>query len=169
MNFATIRPMFDGHLKQSQVDGLNTILEVAKGLDKTWQAYMLATAFRETAATMEPVRESFWLSENWRMSHLRYYPWYGRGYVQLTWEENYKKADATLGLGGKLLATPDLAMQPDIAAQIMLRGMTEGWFTGRKLSDYLPGDYLHARQIINGMDHAHEIADNAKIFEAALA
>lgn len=55
-------------------------------------AYVIATSYWETNKTMVPVKEAYWLSENWRKDNLRYYPWYGRGYVQLTWEDNYKKA-----------------------------------------------------------------------------
>jgi hypothetical protein len=54
-------------------------------------------------------------------------------------------------------------------------GMSEGWFTGRKMIDFLPGHgsaerfrYIAARRIINGQDHAEEIADMALDFEAAL-
>lgn len=49
--------------------------------------------------------------------------------------------------------------------------MKEGWFTGRKLSDYISGnkkDYVNARRIINGMDKAQKIANEAVIFERAL-
>ncbi len=66
--------------------------------DLRWLAYMLATAFHETASKMEPVREAFWLSEDWRRSHLSYYPYYGRGYVQLTHTANYKKAGDDIGV-----------------------------------------------------------------------
>ena len=56
------------------------------GLLRNQAAYVLATAYWETARTMEPVREAFWMSEEWRRANLRYFPWYGRGFVQLTWE-----------------------------------------------------------------------------------
>ncbi len=47
--------------------------------------------------------------------------------------------------------------------------MREGWFTGRRLADYLPGDHAGARRIVNGTDRAAEIAALARGFEAALA
>ena len=43
--------------------------------------------------------------------------------------------------------------------------MREGWFTGKRLSDYISNediDYLGARAIINGSDRATQIADYAK-------
>jgi predicted chitinase len=93
---------------------------------------------------------------------------YGRGYVQLTWDENYEKADKELRLNGALIADYDKAMEPSIAAAIMVRGMQEGWFTGKKLSNYLPGDYINARRVINGVDKSAMIAGYARAFEKAL-
>ena len=58
----------------------------ARGLLRNQLTYLLATAFWQTARTMQPVDEAFWLSEAWRKKNLRYWPWYGRGHCQLTWE-----------------------------------------------------------------------------------
>lgn len=120
---------------------------------------------------MEPVREAYWLSEDWRKKNLRYYPWYGRGHVQITWQVNYQKADQKLGLGGKLIKNPDLAMQSAISAEVLVLGSKEGWFTGKKLDDFInlqQSDYVNARRIINGTDKAQLVADYAKIWEDAL-
>ena len=172
--FGTVRKRL-GSLRQDQVDGFRTVLAGCEGAPLAHSAYMLATAWHETRATMQPVREAFWLSEEWRRTHLRYYPWYGRGYVQLTWHENYARADRELGLGGELLRQPDKAMEPTIAAAIMRRGMDEGWFTGVRLSAVLPASgvatrqqYMDARTIINGRDKADLIEDYAQDFERAL-
>lgn len=177
--FATVRTKMKG-LKTAQVEGINTVLAACVGAPLAYAAYMLATAWHETAATMLPVREAYWLSEDWRRKNLRYFPWYGRGYVQLTWDFNYRKADAELAEAGliqpgELMANADLAMRPDIAAFIMRRGMDEGWFTGVKLSAVLPKtgvatreQYMNARTIINGRDKADLVEDYAQIFERAL-
>lgn len=141
-------------------------------LARNEMAYVLATALWETAYTMEPVKEAYWLSEDWRRDNLSYYPWYGRGYVQLTWQENYQRADTVLELGGALMADPDLALDPEIAAQVIVKGMYQGWFTGLRLDDYLTADetdYIGARAIVNGTDRAGEIAELAEDYEAALA
>ncbi|WP_157073608.1 carboxypeptidase [Sphingomonas soli] len=174
--FCTVRnPARCGPLKTVQVEGFTEVLQAAEGSPLAHAAYMLATAWHETARTMQPVREAYWLSEDWRKKHLRYWPWYGRGYVQLTWEPNYKRADEKLGLGGRLLADADAAMEPAIAAKIMRRGMEEGWFTGVRLRDVLPSkgvatrkQYMDARTIINGRDKADLIEDYAQWFERAL-
>lgn len=139
------------------------------GLRRNEAAYVLATAFWETAHTMEPVREAFWLSDDWRERNLRYYPWYGRGFVQMTWERNYHRASAELGLD--LTSDPDKVMDPDISAEILVIGARDGWFTGKKLSDYLTpqeSNYRGARRIINGTDKAAAIAEIAREYEAAL-
>jgi putative chitinase len=164
-------------LAQSQVDGFTALLS-AMGTarwPRSWAAYGLATPYWETNKTMQPVREAYWLSEDWRKTHLTYFPHYGRGYVQLTWPKNYEKADHELGLGGTLIANLDLAMRPDIAARILVAGMEQGWFTTKKLADYLPIDgdagfdaFRAARRIINGQDKAGEIAKLAVQFQASL-
>jgi hypothetical protein len=130
--------------------------------DTRWLAYMLATTFHETARTMQPIAE-------YGGTKARYAPYYGRGFVQLTWKENYQKASDLLGID--LVKNPDLAMLPKNAATIMFDGMINGWFTGHKLADYIKGtlcDYVNARRIINGTDRAVEIAGYAVSFQRAL-
>lgn len=172
--YDTVRAKY-GTLKASQVNGFEAVLDATEGQPLSHRAYSLATAWHETNKTMLPVVEAYWLSEGWRKKNLRYYPWHGRGYVQLTWEYNYKLADQKLGLRGSLLAKPDRAMEPAIAAKIMRIGMDEGWFTKIKLSDCLPmkgtatrEQYMRARRIINGTDKADLIEDYAQLFEKAL-
>ena len=95
--------------------------------------------------------------------------YYGRGYVQLTWFDNMEKASKKLG--HDFLHNPDDVMKKEYAIQILLTGMKEGWFTGKKLSDYIyqsKKDYIIARRIINGTDKAKQIANIAIIFEKAL-
>src|SRR6056297_615980 len=115
------------------------------GLTTGKTAYVLATAYWETARTMKPVREAYWMGERWRRDELRYYPWYGRGYVQLTWLRNYQRAERALGVD--LTTDPDAVMQPSVSADILVRGMILGWFTGFTLGDYVNGlsvDYVGA-------------------------
>jgi hypothetical protein len=133
-------------------------------LDDRMFAYCLATAWHETAFTMQPVVE--YGGESYLKSK-PYYPWYGRGYVQLTWQENYQKQDTKLGLGGALLKTPDLALDCVIATKILLLGMADGDFTGRCLGQYFTdelSDFYNARRIVNGTDKANEIAKYGELF-----
>ena len=143
----------------------------AYGLLRNQAAYVLATADHETNGTFLPVREAYWLknAEAWRKRNLRYYPWYGRGFVQLTWEANYLNAGKKIGVD--LIKDPDAAMQPDHAAKILVLGMVEGWFTGKKLSDYITlqtSEFVSARRIINGTDKDDEIASMAMKYDAEL-
>jgi len=126
---------------------------------KTQIAYVLATVEWETNKTFAPVKEAYWLSEDWRRANLRYYPYYGRGYVQLTWKNNYAKYSQILG--EDLTNNPDLALKPEIALFVLVHGFKTGTFTGRKITDYInsgAADFVNARRCINGTDHAHDIA-----------
>lgn len=110
----------------------------------------------------------------------------GKGYEQLTGESNYEKAENELrrqypqliasfetrtGQHFDLTDFPNQAKDREIAFAIMTLGMHQGWFTGKKLSDYITAqktDYKGARRIINGQDRAAEIAGFAREFEKIL-
>lgn len=144
------------------------IIEEAKkkGLLRNELAYVLATAYHETAHTMKPVRE--YGGETY-LKKKSYYPYVGMGYVQLTWEKNYKKASDKLGVD--FVKNPKLLLEARYAVQILIVGMVEGWFTTKKLSDYITlkkSDFVGARRIINGTDRADTIADYAKEYDKLL-
>lgn len=167
--YKAVRPMFHGTLSQKQVDGIEALLAATDGLPITHRAYLIATAKHETADTMQPIAEyGKGKGKPYGKIGRHGQAQYGRGYVQLTWDDNYERADKALGLNGALLKDFNLAMQPIIAAQILVRGCSEGWFTSKKLSDHLPGDYRGARRVVNGLDKADLIAGYAREFEDAL-
>lgn len=153
-------------------------------------AYVLATVRWETMHSFAPIKERRFsrakTPREWERQN-RYWQtgYYGRGYVQITWEDNYKKAGQRLA--GMKFSTngsditvdaatftqnPDYVLHPDAAYAIASRGMREGWFTGKRLSNYIqentPPDYVNARRIINGTDHAQDIAGMASQFELLL-
>lgn len=183
--FASVRKsLFNGAMKESQVDGMTHLLDVWEGCyaekhpDQRFLAYALATTRHETAGTMQPIEE-IGKGRGRAYGHPTG-PWHavydGRGDVQLTWERNYVHASqrlkAELGIEADLDQHPELAMEPDIAAQVMYLGMIEGWFTGKKLGDYFTAhlsDPVHARRIINGLDRAAIIAGYHRAIVAALA
>lgn len=161
--FSAWRSKF-GPLSQGEVEGINALLAEMEGRgwrDQRWWAYVLATAWHETAATMQPIAE-------YGRGKGRAYgaadpvtgqAYYGRGFVQLTWKENYQRLGDELGLD--LVRRPDLAMQAAPAAEIMCLGMADGLFTGKRLSDYFDADTddpINARRIVNGTDKASLIA-----------
>lgn len=94
----------------------------------------------------------------------------GRGLVQLTWKNNYRRAGNALGLD--LVAEPAPALEPSIARQLLFRGMMEGWYTGRRLADFFNAereDWRNARRVINGVDEADRVAGYARLYYAALS
>jgi putative chitinase len=186
---------FPGSLSASQVTGMEAILSACPpDTPLEHLAYGLGTCPIETAWTMLPIREkgsTAYLTRMYDINGARPAKarelgnlkpgdgtlFCGRGYVQLTGRSNYRRATTRLralgflGAGQDLEASPDLAMHPDIAAAILFIGTREGWFTGKKLSDYLgsgKNDWTGARRIINGQDRASEIAQHAQGFAAAL-
>ena len=167
-----------GSLSKEQVDGFNVLIDwfdvQNPRIPNRWHqsdrsfAYCLATAWHETAFTMQPIEEYGGIDY---LSSKPYYPWYGRGYVQLTWEENYRLQDSKLGLRGALMEEPGLALDPVIATKILLMGMADGDFTGKKLGHYFTDDltdWYNARRIVNGTDKASEIAAYAEKFHNAI-
>lgn len=166
------RTLFDGRLTEGQVQGLSAILEEWEthhaAQDDRWLAYMLATTHHETDRKMQPIEEygkgkGRPYGGKVRMDRKPYLDttalFYGRGFVQLTWYENYQKAGKALGVD--LLHQPECCMELKNATKILFAGMIEGWFTGKKLSNYFDGhkeDWINARRIINGLDKANLIA-----------
>ena len=176
--FDTIRPMFGKTMLQSQVAGINALLSATEHLPLEQRAYILATAYHETAKTMQPIVERgarSYFSKYERAKRLGNtepgdgFKYRGRGYVQITGRRNYALASVRLGVD--FVHAPQKAMHPIMAAKIIVRGCVEGWFTGVTLDDCIkPGapDYIKARTIVNGKDKAAKIARHARRFELAL-
>jgi putative chitinase len=168
-------PLFGGTLAQSQVDGLEHLLDYAElhepPLDLRHVAYILATALHETARTMQPIEE-------YGKGQGKPYgvpdpitgeTYHGRGLVQITWKKNYAFQQAKLGR--PLVQRPDCALEPDCAAAILYEGMGDGDFTGVSVGDYIHEgacDYTQARRVVNGLDCAEQIAGYAQVFQEAL-
>lgn len=133
-------------------------------------AYVLATTKWETWHTFEPIREAPKKSEAWRKRNFRYYPYYGRGYVQLTWKSNY--TDYYHIMREPLVAQPDLALGSEIALFVLVHGCKMGTFTGRKIEDYINAsgtDFKNARRVTNGTDKWAEIKAIAEDYAEALS
>lgn len=171
--FDTIRPTL-GPLSQSQVDGIELIVKSTRHLPLKHTAYILATAWHETAKTMQPIAE-FGKGKGKRYGvpdTVTGQIYYGRGHVQLTWKENYAKAEKRLkelGLIDKninFVNNPDAVLKPNVSVLILTTGMVEGWFTGKKLADY--DNYIEMRKIVNGRDKDTLIATYAEVFEDGL-
>ena len=177
-------------LDKGEVEGIQAILDATPRWGTSWLAYALATAYHETAHTMQPISEYGGPKYFTRMYDIRGSrpslaksmgntspgdgaKYHGRGFVQLTWKTNYDKAGKKLGID--LVNHPEKAKDINVAAKIMASGMIEGWFSGKGLRDYLPGlgpatkaQFMKARRIINGNDKSDLIANYALIFQQAL-
>lgn len=165
-----------GRLNQSQVDGLNYLIErfeQSRLVNRLSEfAYILATVKHETAETFQPVCERGgwnyfkYLIGKLGIKNLQEANLYkGRGYVQLTGKINYMLFSELLGID--LITQPELAQQKIYSWMIMETGMVRGLFTGKKLQDYIKEnsrDFFNARRIINGLDKAGLIAGYANDF-----
>lgn len=116
------------------------------------------------------MREAYYLgeagnkAETYRQT-LPYYPYYGRGYVQLTWKRNYEFYG--LLLERDLLTQPEQALDPMVSLFILVHGFKTGAFTGHSLTEFVHAggqDFVNARRCINGLDKAEPIAGLARNF-----
>jgi putative chitinase len=157
--------LFGGSMTEGQVLGQEALLLVWEtkepSADLRHASYCLATAKHETANEMLPIEEygkgaghEYGIPD--KQTGQTYY---GRGFVQLTWRENYSYATARLKLGGNddLEWHADRALDPKIAAAVLYAGMLEGWFRPpNKLSLFFSDtadDAYGAREIVNGDKH----------------
>ena len=170
---------FGGFLSGAQVAGMSAVLDCwdkSGFTDPRHLAYALSTTYHETGRAMIGVKEfgegkghSYGLPAG-PYNHI----YFGRGLLQLTWLAGYENATAKLRTRGfdlDLVKNPDDALKADVGAEILIFGMAEGWFTGRKLATYFSAtvdDPVGARHIINGTDKAALIAGYHKAFLAAI-
>ncbi|HEV8369307.1 MAG TPA: hypothetical protein VGQ39_15235 [Pyrinomonadaceae bacterium] len=168
---------------------LFSLIEKDKAMTDVRQvAYTLATIKWETANTFKPIIE---VGSDTELEQ-RYGPgsgvgarlgnmetgdgarYKGRGYLPLTGKRNYQRFNESLGLVGTdsdLVKFPEKAQVPEIAYRITAAIMNQGFATGKKLGDFINNqntDYQNARKIVNGLDHAQEIAASATKFELIL-
>lgn len=194
--------VFGTRLAQHHVDGINGILAAFKAVGdgrRATLAYALATAYHETGARMVPVREGFARTdlgarravlalarERGPSSAVARYAqpqpphghvYYGRGHVQLTWIENYRRSSPDAGVD--LVANPDAMLDPVISARVLILGLIDGRWNGRghgiqhyEMQDGLPGlsevEAIAARRTVNVQDKAAKIAGYYRGFDGAL-
>lgn len=196
-DFLRSQPLLGPTVSKTEFEGCDVIIRAfaTAGAPVSYCAYALGTAYLETASTMQPIDEIGGDTYFKRMYDIQgarpnkarelgnLAPgdgarFHGRGFVQLTGKINYTRATKELrsrGLDVDLIAKPELAKRIDLAGIIMRAGMTEGWFTGRKLADDLPAtgpasfaQFQASRDIINGRDKQDEIARFAIDFQTGL-
>jgi len=189
--FDSVRPHF-GALSQAQVNGFLAILDEAerRGTQRNDLAYDLATAWHETATTMQPIEErgarSYFdkyepgtrigkmLGNTIKGDGYRYR---GRGLPQVTGRRNVALVSKFYGVD--FLSNPEKLLDPRYAVPILFDGMERGWWTGKAESDYIDNldesdaedlrEYVNARRVVNGTDKAALIGGYALNFEKALS
>ncbi|ACM35950.1 MULTISPECIES: glycoside hydrolase family 19 protein [Rhizobium/Agrobacterium group] len=201
MNTTALQSLFNrirgelcgGRLGTAQVQGINAILAgcARHGLtDHRHIAYLLATAFHETAGRFQPLRETLAKTDAEAIDRLeRAYAagrlpqvsapywrpdeagrsWFGRGFVQITHKRNYQAMSVALGVD--LVAEPARALDRATAADILVVGMSDGLFSGVRLGDVFTAtasDWTGARRIVNGQDRAELVAGYGRVIFAGL-
>ena len=177
--------LFGSRISHAQANGIDGVLEAWEdhGTDLIIQlAYVLATVHHETGGRMVPVREGFAKTDAQArriVKHRKYgkpagpysHVYYGRGHVQLTWLENYRRSSDDAGVD--LVKDPDAMLDPVISAKILVIGMLDGRWNGRGkgLNAYLSrsrGDYRNARRTVNVTDKWRDIKRLSQTYERAL-
>ncbi|MEM7464767.1 MAG: glycoside hydrolase family 19 protein [Pseudomonadota bacterium] len=160
---------------------LNAFVEFGNGNGKAL-AYALATAYHETGTLMVPVREGFAKTDHHAralVSDRKYgspgstgHVYYGRGHVQLTWEKNYRETGNRLGID--LVSNPDLMLESDLSARVLVEGLIDGRWNGDGfgIAHYLPengpDDLEGARRTVNITDKWSTIANHFRVFLSAI-
>ncbi len=158
-----------GYMDATQQDSIRKIVAAFHRYgdgDKNKLAYILATAWHESH--FRPVQERRAAPNQTELYNRQNQYWssgyFGRGFVQLTWKENYQKMARVFRVD--FVNQPDLALQPTYAARILVYGMMQGSFTGLALKDFINAkrqDFYKARQVVNRLDRAGRIAEYGKM------
>lgn len=168
--------LFAGKMTDAQVSGMGFKLqqweEHPYSDDLRHLAYAFATSYHETGTRMEPVREGFCKTDAEARAYVKKHGYkyaevdpvtnqvyYGRGDIQTTWADNYKKAGKELGYGDELYLTPEKMLNTKISADALYQGMAEGWYRASPDGDrqtldryfsHTRDDAYGAREIVNG-------------------
>lgn len=194
MNYKTLVDAYRHIYPRSPGDpkSMERLVELAKRLEYQVKqcdhnldqvAYILATTQHEVGGTWKPILEVGPVAyfKKYEVGSLAKmlgndspgdgFKYRGRGYCQVTGRGNYSKFEKLLSL--PLVNLPDTMLDADISFRVMLDGMTQGLFTGKKLSNYIfPGktDFVNARRIINGdvILNGERVAEYARFFQDTL-
>ena len=78
----------------------------------------------------------------------------GRGFVQLTGRDNYRRYGEAIGLGHDLVSEPNRALEPVTAGRLLAAFLAD---RQRPIKEaLLEGDLARARRLVNGGRHGHD-------------
>jgi predicted chitinase len=173
--FNSIRAMFDNKLSTIQSARIEAVLDglIKRNVPLRHAAYIFATAHHETGRFIHmqelwgptPVQKRYenrkTLGNTQKGDGKKFL---GRGFVQITGRKNYQYWADRLKID--LINNPELACLVGVAVPVLIEGMVEGTFTGKRLSQY--SAYIDMRRVVNGTDRADDIAEYAIDYEDAL-
>lgn len=158
-------------LTQKQVDGFKCTIDTFDQLYPMENikklAYILATFWHETAFRMEAIEEygkgrGLRYGKKVKLNGKPYTDtnniFYGRGFIQTTWYDNYLAMGKRVGVD--LIKHPEKLLEMELSAKVSIIGIMEGLYTGKGLDRYFSEtvtDPLNARKCVNGLDKAKEI------------
>jgi len=177
------KKLFFGSLPTFQLEPLEAISNELYRRDiknPAIYAYIMATAYHETARFKYKEEIGKGKGRDYGAHHTlirgKKERYYGRGFTQLTWLQNYSKMSIKCSLAFDkeidLVSSPNKVFEDhSINSFIICEGSLEGSFTGKKLSDYITDektDFVNARRVINGTDASEQIAQYASTFLESL-
>lgn len=152
-NIRTYWPKVNEQLWHAEIEDQPVLAAAAGNL-------RIETGGPDPSVRFTPVREAYWLSEAWRAANLRYYPWYGRGLMQCTWQDNYmfyggeidELWNAGTAILDMLMDNPDAMLDGDVSAAFVAV-----YFRNHGGDMAIPtaaraGDMAEVRRLIQGGD-----------------
>lgn len=185
--YDAISSLFPNGISDNQQSGIEALLsgcDLFGVTDQRMRAYILGTCYWETGRTMQPIEEygkgtghlyGKMFKQNGQPYTSLNHIYYGRGFTQNTWFDNYEmltNQNYAKAKGWDFLNNPELLLQVEPSVWATIHCMWNGSYTGVGLKTYFNDartDYVNARKIINGLDQAEKIAGFAQTFATALA
>jgi len=168
--------LFDGVMSEVQIESVKAIMNqcLVQGMyDIRMVAYAYASAYYDcyqpnspSPARLVPCFEHHALVI---LKTNLYFPYFGRSYPQLRYKHHYKAESIRQNID--LLYSPDLMMQIEISANTHVHYLLHGLHWGRKLGDYIYGNYCNytkCRRCTSNSNNRWEVARIAFIFEKSL-
>lgn len=188
-----------GRITPDQSGGLLFLLEAFEKYWGWWDSIpQIGNAFaqikRESAHSFLPVVEGYYLGDPKKpgfyqgntqrvknfQKHLRYYPHFGMGHIQVTHPENFEEQNELIpkyfpelveefekhtGKKFDLVKEPAQILDPWISFAALTIGMHKGTFTGQTLDQWITpkfADHYNARGIVNGDKNYRADKNNPK-------